>query len=74
LAVSGRAQHADTGFGGVWRHQIGAQYYSDYYAYNETVKNAFAAVDSDLASHQKYTESLDQMLNFYATDPWPSGQ
>ena len=44
-----------------------AQYYSDYYAYIETVKNAFAAVDSDLASHQKYTESLDQMLNFYGT-------
>jgi len=44
-----------------------AQYYSDYHAYIETVRNAFAAVDSDLASHQKYTDSLDRMLNFYAT-------
>ena len=44
-----------------------AQYYSDYYAYIETVKNAFASVDTDLASNQKYTESLDQIMNFYTT-------
>lgn len=44
-----------------------AQYYADYYAYQETVRNAFAAVDSDLASHQKRTDSLDRMLDFYRT-------
>lgn len=44
-----------------------AQYYSDYYAYQESVRAAFAAVDSDLASHQKYTDSLDRMLEFYRT-------
>jgi outer membrane protein, multidrug efflux system len=44
-----------------------AQYYADYYAYQETVRAAFAAVDSDLSSHQKYTDSLDRMLNFYQT-------
>jgi outer membrane protein TolC len=44
-----------------------AQFYSDYFAYQETVRAAFAAVDSDLSSHQKYTDSLDRMLNFYQT-------
>jgi outer membrane protein TolC len=44
-----------------------AQYYADYYAYQETVRAAFAAVDSGLSSHQKYTDSLDRMLDFYRT-------
>lgn len=44
-----------------------AQYYADYYAYQETVRAAFAAVDSDLSSHQKYTDSLERMLDFYRT-------
>ncbi|WP_139555930.1 efflux transporter outer membrane subunit [Methylotetracoccus oryzae] len=44
-----------------------AQYYADFFAYQETVKTAFAAVDSDLSSHQKYTDSLDRMLAFYGT-------
>ena len=44
-----------------------AQYYSDYYAYIDTLRNAFASVDSALASHQKYTESLDQILVFFHT-------
>ena len=44
-----------------------AQYYADFFAYQETVKAAFAAVDSDLSSHQKYTDSLDRMLAFYGT-------
>lgn len=42
-----------------------AQYYVDYYNYQQTVRNAFAAVDSDLSAHMRYTESLDYMLNFY---------
>ncbi|MEY2699640.1 MAG: hypothetical protein RIQ52_395 [Pseudomonadota bacterium] len=41
------------------------QYYTDYYNYLETVRNAFAAVDSALASHQKYSESLDKLDTFY---------
>lgn len=44
-----------------------AQYYSDYYGYQEVIRNALTAVDSDLSSHQKYTESLDQMLDFWQT-------
>lgn len=44
-----------------------AQYYADYYAYQETVRAAFAAVDSDLASHQKQTDRFDRMLDFYRT-------
>lgn len=44
-----------------------AQYYTDYYNYQQTIRNAFAAVDSDLSSHQKYTESLDQMKLFWDT-------
>jgi multidrug efflux system outer membrane protein len=44
-----------------------AQYYSDYYAYIDTLRNAFASVDSALASHQKYTESLDHILVFFQT-------
>ena len=44
-----------------------AQYYTDYYNYQQTLRNAFASVDSDLASHQKYTESLEQMQLFYDT-------
>lgn len=44
-----------------------AQYYSDYHAYLETVRNAFAAVDSDLAGHRNYTESLARMVDFYQT-------
>ena len=43
------------------------QYYSDYYAYFETVRNAFAAVDSALASNQKYTDSLESILGFLET-------
>lgn len=42
-----------------------AQYYTDYYNYQQTIRNAFASVDSDLSSHQKYTESLEQMQVFY---------
>lgn len=42
-----------------------AQYYADYYNYLQTIRNAFASVDSDLSSHLKYTESLDQMLDYY---------
>jgi outer membrane protein TolC len=42
-----------------------AQYYTDYYNYQQTIRNAFASVDSDLSSHQKYTESLEQMQLFY---------
>lgn len=41
------------------------QYYADFFTYVETVKNAFAAVDSGLASHQRSTESLDQLLDMY---------
>lgn len=41
------------------------QYYADYFNYVETVKNAFASVDSSLTAHQKYTDSLDQMKKFY---------
>ncbi|MFO1417995.1 MAG: efflux transporter outer membrane subunit [Methylotetracoccus sp.] len=44
-----------------------AQYYADYFNYQETVRSAFAAVDSGLASHQKRTDSLDRMLEFYQT-------
>ncbi len=44
-----------------------AQYYADYYAYQQTIRAAFAAVDSDLASHQKHTDSLERMLAFYRT-------
>ena len=44
-----------------------AQYYSDYYAYIDTLRNAFASVDSAFASHQKYTESLDHILVFFQT-------
>lgn len=44
-----------------------AQYYSDYYAYIDTLRNAFASVDSALASHQKYTESLEHILLFFRT-------
>ena len=43
------------------------QYYTDYYNYIQTVRNAFAAVDSDLSSHHKYTESLESMLDFFKT-------
>jgi outer membrane protein, multidrug efflux system len=43
------------------------QYYTDYYGYQQTVRSAFAAVDSDFASHARYTESLEQMLEFYDT-------
>ncbi len=41
------------------------QYYADYYAYVEVVRKAFASVDSDFSAHQKYTDSLTQMLGFY---------
>lgn len=44
-----------------------AQYYADHFSYQETVRAAFASVDSDLASHQKQTDSLDRMLEFYRT-------
>jgi outer membrane protein, multidrug efflux system len=44
-----------------------AQYYADYYAYQQTIRAAFAAVDSDLASHQKHTDSLERMLDFFRT-------
>ena len=44
-----------------------AQYYSDYYAYIETVRNAFATVDSALASHQKTTDSLERIIDYYQT-------
>ena len=44
------------------------QYYTDYYNYQQTVRGAFASVDSDFASHEKYTESLEQMLLFYETN------
>ena len=41
------------------------QYYADFFNYVETVRTAFAAVDSGLSAHQRYTESLDQMLDLY---------
>ena len=44
-----------------------AQYYSDFYNYQQTVRDAFASVDTDLSAHQKYTDSLDQMLTFFET-------
>lgn len=44
------------------------QYYADFFNYVETVKNAFAAVDSGLSAHQKYTDSLDRMLEFYRSN------
>lgn len=44
------------------------QYYTDYYNYQQTVRGAFASVDSDLASHEKYTESLEQMLLYFDTN------
>ena len=43
------------------------QYYADFFNYVETVKNAFASVDSDLASHDKYTKSFDEMVSFYTS-------
>ena len=42
-----------------------AEYYTSYYNYQQAVRNAFASVDTDLSSHQKYTESLDQMQLFF---------
>lgn len=44
-----------------------AQYYADYYNYQQTVRNAFAAVDTDLSSHMRYTESFELMLSYYET-------
>ncbi len=44
-----------------------AQYYADFYNYQQTVRDAFASVDTDLSAHQKYTDSLDQMLLFFET-------
>lgn len=41
------------------------QYYADFFNYVETVKNAFASVDSDLASHEKYTKSFEEMVSFF---------
>lgn len=41
-----------------------AQYYADYFNYQQTIRNAFAAVDSDLSAHQRYTESLEQMFEY----------
>ena len=44
-----------------------AQYYSDFYNYQQTIRDAFASVDTDLSAHQKYTDSLDQMQMFFET-------
>jgi outer membrane protein, multidrug efflux system len=41
------------------------QYYADFFNYVETVKNAFASVDSDLASHEKYTNSFEEMVSYF---------
>ena len=48
-------------------NQARGQYYTAYYNYIQTVRNAFASVDSDLAAHDKLTQSFDTELKFYAS-------
>lgn len=45
--------------------QAKGQYYTAYYNYIFTVRNAFAQVDNALAAHQKYTDSYKEQKLFY---------
>jgi outer membrane protein, multidrug efflux system len=40
-------------------------YYAAYYNYVQTVRNAFAAVDTDLSAHEQYYKSLMSQIKFY---------
>jgi len=45
--------------------QAKGQYYYAYYNYLQTVRNAFASVDSDLAAHDQVTRSFDTQIKYY---------
>lgn len=45
--------------------QAKGQYYTAYYNYIFTVRNAFAQTDNALAAHQKYTDSYKEQKVFY---------
>jgi NodT family efflux transporter outer membrane factor (OMF) lipoprotein len=45
--------------------QAKGQYYNAYYTYLQTVRNAFASVDSDFSAHDQVTKSLDTQIKYY---------
>ena len=45
--------------------QARGQYYAAYYNYIQTVRSAFAAVDTDLSAHEKYYKSLISQIKNY---------